>query len=116
MKKKKTLLDFIRLGRYDDVVEVLETTSQDETNEFGQTPLMIAIHATHQKDSEKIFKAILDWTHDVNKKDVDGYSAFSHAVSLRRVSFIEKLLQKDVDVNVPCFVTVAPHHRAYEAY
>ncbi len=116
MKKKKTLLDFIRMGRYDDVVEALKTASQDETNEFGQTPLMIAIHATHQKDSEKIFKAILDWTRDVNKKDVDGYSAFSHAVSLRRVSFIEKLLQKDVDVNVPCFVTVAPHHRAYEAY
>ena len=56
MKKKKTLLDFIRMGRYDDVVEALKTASQDETNEFGQTPLMVAIHATHQKDSEKIFK------------------------------------------------------------
>ena len=104
------------MGRYDDVVEALKTASQDETNEFGQTPLMVAIHATHQKDSEKIFKKVLEWTEDINKKDVDGYSAFSHAVSLRRGSFIEKLLQKDVDVNVPCFVTVAPHHRAYEAY
>ena len=116
MKKKKTLLDFIRMGRYDDVVTALETASQDDINEFGQTPLMIAIHATPQKDSDKIFKAILDWTRDVNKKDVDGYSAFSHAVSLRRVNYIDKLLQRDVDVNVPCFITVAPHHRAYEAY
>ena len=104
------------MGRYDDVVAALETASQDDINEFGQTPLMIAIHATPQKDSDKIFKAILDWTRDVNKKDVDGYSAFSHAVSLRRVNYIDKLLQRDVDVNVPCFITVAPHHRAYEAY
>ncbi len=116
MKKKKTLLDLIRVGSYEEIKEALETASQDETNEFGQTPLMVAIHASYQKESEKIFQIVLDWTKDVNKKDVDGYSAFSHAVSLRRSSFVEKLLKRDVDVNVPCFVTVAPHHRAYEAY
>lgn len=116
MRKKKTLLDYIRLSEYEKVKEAIETASQDEVNQHNQSPLIVAIHASCQENSEKIFDLILDWTKDINKKDVDGYSAFSHAVSLRRSTFIEKLLQQDIDVNVPCFITVAPHHRAYKAY
>ena len=77
------------MGRYEDVEEALAHASQDEVNEFCQTPLMVSIHASNQKDGEKIFKMVLDWTKDVNKKDIDGYTAFSHAISLRRGVYVE---------------------------
>ena len=116
MKSKKTLIDLIRKGTFEEIEEALKTASHDEVNEFGHTPLIVTIHTSNRKDFEKIFDLILKWDTCLDKKDNDGYSAFSHAISLRKMRCAEKLLEKNVDVNVPCVATVAPHPRAYKAY
>lgn len=116
MKKEKTLCDLIRSGTYEEVKKALLSASHEQVNAYGQTPLMVAIHSSYRKEGEAIFDLVLNWENDVNRKDIDGYTAFSHAVSLRKGAYMEKLLHKDIDVNVPCIVTVAPHPRAYEAF
>ncbi len=116
MKRKKTLIQLIRTGSLEEIKEALKTASHDDVNEFGHTPLMVAIHCGNRKDFDQVFDLILEWDTNLDKKDKDGYTAFSHAVSLRKIKCVEKLLEKDIDVNIPCVVTVAPHPRAYEAF
>ena len=107
----------IQSGSVEDLKHVIETVPYQVLSETGYTPLMLAIHLgpTIVKKDE-VFKMILDWEPDINRKDIDGYSAFSYATSLHRIEFIKILLERDVDVNVPCITTVAPHFRAYDAY
>lgn len=106
----------IQSGSYDEIKQVIETVPYQVLSETGYTPLMLAIHLGPTTVHKKEFQLLLDWEPDLNRKDVDGYSAFSYAMSLHRIEFINALIDRNVDVNVPCVTTIAPHLRAYDAY
>lgn len=111
--QKKMIRQFISTGNKKEIEKAVEGRLPAVLNERGETPLMWSIRFGFTDDGEEIFKIILNTKQDYNRKDSSGFSALSYAMSLRRPRYAMAILEKGVDVNVPCRVPVAPHPRAY---
>ena len=67
-------------------------------NEKGETALTYAVE---NADNEKVFKRVLDNGADVNMRDSLGVSPIFLAVKKKKDKFLDLLLERDADVNVP---------------
>lgn len=67
-------------------------------NEKGETALTYAVE---NADNEKVFKQVLDNGADVNMRDDLGVSPIFLAVKKNKKEFLDLLLERDADVNIP---------------
>ena len=114
--RKKMICQSIAIGNKEEVERAIKEKLPETLNDQGETPLMLSIRFGYTTGGDDIFKMLLDVEQDLNRKDSNGFSALSYALSLRRPVFANALLEKGVDVNVPCRISIAPHPRAYAAH
>ena len=114
--QKKMICQMIAKGQKKEIEKAIKEGLPAVLNDHGETPLMWSIRFGYTEAGDEIFKMILNEKQDYNRKDSLGFSALSHALSLRRPYHAMALLEKNVDVNVPCRIAIAPHPRAYAAH
>lgn len=114
--RKKMIRQYISSGNLEEIEKAVKEKLPQTLNDFGETPLMWAMRFVYVPNGDRVFRLILDQEQDYELKDGNGYTAFSHALSSRRPHQAEMLLEKGVNVNVPCDIAVAPHPRAYAAH
>lgn len=109
--KKEQLLEAVKRRQIEKVLEVLGYSDINEQNEWGRTALMSIINMGQSTETDQIFHFLIEAGADLEKKDIDGFTALSYAVTLKQFARAEALIDAGASPNVSAVIHLMPSQK-----